>query len=104
GLGGESSGVFADYAMAIVDPHTLKPHWIQGGITSPMQPGEAPVRITENANWPKDGGTPTPEQSAALHKIFADIMDDSVPETMYRMTLTGVMLAPAPGVTPLPPL
>jgi hypothetical protein len=102
GLGGESSGVFADFAVAIVDPQTLKPHWLQAGVTSPAKPGEAPISATSNTNWPKDGGAPTPEQSAALHKDFADMMADAVPETMYRMMLTGVMPAPVPGVTEIP--
>jgi len=102
GMDGESSGVFADYAIAIVDPHTLKPMWVQRGDTSPANAIEAPIRVTSNMNWPKDGGELTPDQSTQLHGIFLDIMNDSVPETMYRMMLTGVMAAPTPGVTDLP--
>jgi hypothetical protein len=103
GMDGESTTVFADYAIAIVDPHTLKPHWLQGGVTSPSNATEALIRAASNNDWPKDGGALAAEQSAALHPIFSEMMNDSVPETMYRMLLTGMMLAPTPGVTDLPP-
>ena len=103
GAGGESSGAFARYALAIVDPHTLKPVWLQRGIASPAFSSEIPLQFASNADWPKDGGAPTPEQAKRLRQTFAKMMDDSVPETMLRMTLTGMMVAPAPGVTDLSP-
>jgi hypothetical protein len=98
----ENSGIFARYVIAIVDPHALKPVWIQRGLTSPAHSPEIPLLVTSNANWPKDGGAPTPEQAQTLHTAFSDIMNDSIPETMFRMALTGMMVAPAPGTTDLP--
>lgn len=102
GVGGESSGIFARYVIAIVDPNTLKPVWIQRGVTSPAHSPEIPLLVTSNANWPKDGGALTPDQAQRLRPAFSDIMNDSIPETMFRMALTGMMVAPAPGTTELP--
>jgi hypothetical protein len=102
GVDGQNTGIFARYVIAVIDPHTLKPVWIQRGLTSPARSPEIPLVITSNANWPKDGGALTPDQAQRLHPAFSDIMNDSVPETMFRMALTGMMVAPAPGTTDLP--
>lgn len=100
-LSGSTTTAIVNYVMMIVDAHTLKPFWIQRGITSPALPIEVPTHTIDSADWPPPGSGPTDDQARALHAAFSEIMNDSIPETMLRMTLTGMMVSPAPGVTSL---
>jgi hypothetical protein len=99
-IGDEHTTVFAIYEIAVVDPHTLKPLMVLAGRTSPLQPIEVPVHVVPNTTWPQ---TPplSPDQARTVEQALTDMMADSIPETLMRMGLTGMMpngeAAPAPS-------
>ncbi|HEX4860457.1 MAG TPA: hypothetical protein VFV07_04415, partial [Rhizomicrobium sp.] len=91
--GDETTQVFANYAIAIVDGKTAKIVWVHRGVASPLHASPIPVRQAANSDWPKDGGAFTPEQAAATHALFSDMMGDSIDETLLDMVLTGKTVA-----------
>jgi len=99
----EHTAAFAMYEIALVDPHTFKPMLLVAGRTSPAKPVDIPSHVLDNAAWPKDGGALSPDQVKLVQPAMTDILADSIPETLMRMGLTGMMpsgeLPPAPSQT-----
>jgi hypothetical protein len=93
----EITGVFANYAVALVDAHTLRPVRWHVGLASPHWPSATLYRTVSNALCPADATTLTSDQQAGVHTTITDIMSDSLGETLLRMGLTG-MMTPLPDV------
>jgi hypothetical protein len=102
-FGDQVTSLFVDYTIAVVDPHTLRPLVLRVGLTSPRFPQDAPARTIDNALFPKDWTTLSPDQAKALHPMVSELVADSIPETLMRLGLTGMMpsgdqpAAPAPA-------
>ena len=97
-IGSQATSVFANYAIALIDPKSLKPIYIRPGLTSPSKPSKDLASSVDNADWP-DKAAFTAQQATAVHKALSDILADSIPETLMQLNLTGMMPAIDP---PLP--
>jgi hypothetical protein len=101
-FGGDAqTDLFANYAIAVIDAHTLKPIVIDQAATSPRSAAATPTEKVDHALWPAEIGNPTPAEAAKIHQALSDLLADSVPETLLRMGLTGMTIAgAAPSQTP----
>ncbi len=100
GLGTEGTYIFAHYAVAVIDAHTMKVLFARNAIMSPDHASPDPQQILDKEFWPSASPPVfSPEQMTKFHDTITDILDNSVNETLLQMFLLGV--APADG-TPLP--
>jgi len=94
----EITDVFARYAIAVIDAHTLK--WLMWR-TATMPPSfssNQPFDTVANSTWPKKPPEMTPEQISTVHTSLDKILNQSIPETMMFLGLTGKMVeAPTLG-------
>jgi hypothetical protein len=97
-FGDEVTRVFADYTLAVVDAHTLRPILVRTGVMSPHWPQPQPIRTIDNSAFPKDWKTLSDDQAMTVHKAIMDMMTDSLGETLLHMSLTGQMVAPPPDL------
>lgn len=90
-IGNESTGVFANYEIAIIDAHTLKPLGHASGVMSPHWPSMAVYRAVDNAVWP-DGEIDAlaPGADATVKPLLHDLLSDSIGETLLVVGLTGM--------------
>jgi hypothetical protein len=100
-VGSDSTSIFVNYSMALVDAKTLKTIWIVWGVTSPDHATRYVVEDADGSLW-ADKGALSPDQLAKIHPVVLDELADSVPETMMRMALTGKMLSDEPPPAPTP--
>jgi hypothetical protein len=98
-VGDDYSAVFANYTIALVDAHTLKPIWLSWGAASPALPSKIIYRDAPNSVWPEKGML-TPDQAANVRQRLMDELADSIPETLLHMTLTGTMVSNEPPPAP----
>jgi hypothetical protein len=98
-MGDERSGVYANYTIMLVDAHSLKPIWMVWGVTSPARPSRTVYREVPNGIWP-DKDTLSPAQAATVKQTLSDELSDSIPETLLRMGLTGMMISDEPPPAP----
>lgn len=94
---GPQTDLFANYAVAVIDAHTLRPIVIDKATTSPKMSAPTPTLKVDNAMWPAQVGTLTPEEAAKIHQALSNLLGDSVPETLLRMELTGMTISGAPS-------
>ncbi len=96
--GGADTDLFANYAVAVIDAHTLKPITVVKATTGPKSVATTPTRKVDASMWPASLSSPTPEEFAKIRQAENDILADSVPETLLRMGLTGMTIAGAAPV------
>ncbi|HEY1632093.1 MAG TPA: hypothetical protein VGF56_12325 [Rhizomicrobium sp.] len=101
-LNSEACGVFASYAIVLVDAKTLKPHWAALGIASPVHPTRVIYRDVPAATCPAKPEL-SPDQAATVKQALDEELADSIPETMLHMALTGMMGSGDPPPAPSPP-
>jgi hypothetical protein len=91
GVGFESTGVFATYAIEVVDARTLKVLAVGVGVSSPRFPSPKLMRSVNNSVCAKNALTLSPDGEKTVRTVVTDMMADSVPETLLRLGLTGMM-------------
>lgn len=91
GLGSESTDAFATYAIAVVDAHTLKFLAVAPGVASPRWPSATLMRRVGNADCTANALKLSEYGEKTVPLLLEDIMADSVPETLLRLGLTGMM-------------
>jgi hypothetical protein len=101
-VGANETDLFANYAVAVIDAHTLKPIKVVRATTGPKASASTPTRTVDGAMWPASLTALTPEEAAKIHQAASDILADSVPETLLRMGLTGMTIGGAPSQPPTP--
>lgn len=91
----ETYVLFANYAVAVIDAHTMKIITARAATTSPAQPlrGELAVDLSL---WPGHPPQFTPERIAAFKSALTTLLDDSLDETFLALGLTGMMPAETP--------
>lgn len=99
-LGPEDTKVFAHYAVAVLDGHTLKLLGARTAVTSPDHTDAHPVAVVANSLWPGDPPAVTPEQAAKIHDALNGLVVDTIPETLLRLALTGQMSSGQPPPAP----
>lgn len=82
----------ADYVIALVDARTRKVLGWHVGVTSPQHATELPDEVVDNSLWPANPPAASANQLAAIHADLLGLLDDSVPETLLDMLLTGKMI------------
>ncbi len=100
-----ATNVFASYAVAVIDAHTLKLIAARLAVPSPDYPSAKPLNAIDDSLWPEDPLRLSSRQRDAIeHEIQALLMDTTA-ETMMRLGLTGKMVEfdAVPSATPLPP-
>ena len=98
--GDQTTKVFANYAIALIDPKSLKPIYIRPGLTSPTKPSNELSSGMNNEEWPEKS-VYTTQQTIAVHRALSDILADSVPETLMHLNLIGMMRSS--DLLPIPP-
>jgi hypothetical protein len=88
----DKTAVFAIYAIAVVDAHTLKILAVSPGISSPRHASSKLLRKVDETVFQRDGTTISADGVKTVHAAISDIMSDSIPETLLRLGLTGVMV------------
>ncbi len=90
-LGGESTGVFAHYEIAVIDAHTLKPLGHASGVMSPHWPSAVVYRAVDNAVWPNgEVDALALGADATVKPMLHDLLSDSIGETLLGLGLTGM--------------
>lgn len=102
-IGGENTAVFAHYAITVLDGHTLKLLAARTAVTSPDHTDPHPLTWVDNALWPGDPPALTQTQATRIANALDDLVDDTVPETMLRLALTGQMVSGDPPPAPAAP-
>ncbi len=97
---GETTAVYAHYAVAVVDAHSLKLLQAFVGATSPIYPNRVPYVVVDDALWPDSAAKLPPDAAQKIHQDLSDMLTDSVAETLLYMRLGGMMVAD----TPTPPM
>lgn len=97
---GAFTDVYANFALVLVDAHTLKVLAAATAILPPDEPNLAAVKAVDNGVWPAAPPALSAGQAAALHSALSELIAKSVPETMMFMGLTGMMVASQPPPAP----
>jgi hypothetical protein len=85
----ETTYVFADYTLALLDARTLAPLIFKVGVASPHYANPKPYRLVTNADWTYGATVLAAEQSASVHQSVHDIIGDSLGETLIEMGLAA---------------
>ena len=91
GLGAETADVFATYAIAVVDAHTLKFLAVAPGVASPRWPSATLMREVKTGVCAANALALSDYGEQTVPPLLEDMMADSVPETLLRLGLTGKM-------------
>lgn len=94
----DGTGVFANYAVLLVDAHNLKLIAARGGTVSPHYPQAQPLEDVDDSLWPGSRPVFTPDQAAKVRSALTDLLNDSAAETMLAMGLRGLQVADAPAM------
>jgi hypothetical protein len=90
-FGSEFTELFANYAIVVVDAHTLGTIAHLPGVASRHQPIPTVYRSIDNAIWPSgEVDALAPAQIAQVQQILNDMLADSMGETLLEMGLTGM--------------
>jgi hypothetical protein len=92
--GDTKPNVTASFAIAVVDARTLRPVWIQGGSPNPSFAARFPTIVLDDAAWPQDGATLSPDQAKTVHQAATGLIGDSVSATVDLLQMEGVIAAP----------
>jgi hypothetical protein len=87
-FGSDATAAFANCSVFVFDGHTLALRRRARFMTGPDWTGPANAVAVANSTWP-DGAPLTAEQTASIGKALSSLMDEMLPETAYRMGLTG---------------
>ena len=86
----DNGAIFCQYDILLIAPKTGRIVMILPGTASPKFPSPMPQHITARANIPNPDATGfAPDQAATARTMFAQLMDDSIEETLLHMHLTG---------------
>jgi hypothetical protein len=96
GRGEIKTAVYANFAIALIDAKTLKILWANLAVTSPKYASLLPAQEVDNSLWPASPPNVTSEQLTRLREMAAELLRDTVPETLFRMGLTGMMASEEP--------
>jgi hypothetical protein len=95
--------VYANYVLVLLDAHTLKILSLYPGTRTPDHPSAQPSEMVGNDLWPDAPPALSPNQATQIRLTLERLIDETVPETLMHMGLTGMMPAggapPAPGTT-----
>jgi hypothetical protein len=80
--------LYASYAIALVDAHSLKILEAHVGVMPPTEPEILPCKAVDSSLWPDSPQTATPDQLAQIRHTMFDLLAHSVPETLLQMLLT----------------
>ena len=92
-LGKSFSFMFAQYAILLVDAHSLKVLAVGFAQMSPKFPSTQPVLLESDYLWPDQPSAARPPQLALIHTDLDKMLDDGIPETLLWMRLTGKAVA-----------
>lgn len=92
------TGVFAHYAVTLVDARTLKILRVAPAASSPKYLSPTPFLRVDDALWAESRPTPTPEQVGKMHDVTSEIFGDSIDKTLLRMRIAGKEIT---GVWPI---
>jgi len=99
----EFTDAFATYLIVVVDAHTMKPILARFATMSAASARAYPDARVDNKLWPKTPGKLTPDAAAQLHQAISHLLDDSIPETLYRIGMTNQNVAPGASETDAAP-
>jgi hypothetical protein len=85
------TSLFAHYAVALVDAHTLKVISATPAIASPNLPSSKPSFDVDDSLWPADPAAPTASQASDIQKYLHTLVAETCRESMLRLGLTGMM-------------
>ncbi|HLY07370.1 MAG TPA: hypothetical protein VKR31_16610 [Rhizomicrobium sp.] len=92
------NAVFANYAVVVIDAHTLRIIDAYLGTVGPSYSSPEPFREIDPASWPEHVAAATPQQVDIIRSGMVRLLKDSVPETLLHMGLTGKMISTTPGL------
>jgi hypothetical protein len=81
-------GVYAGYAVVLVDAKTLKTISVLAGTVGPNYPRAVPFLAGEQTLWPKQTKAPTATEMAAIRPLLSKVLKDTIDETLMQMDLT----------------
>jgi hypothetical protein len=84
--------VYAHYAVALIDAHTLKPLAVTTVTASPGNRRPRPQREVDPSLFPKDDWKLTAYQAGELRKATLSLLPDGIEETLLKMGLTGMTI------------
>lgn len=99
-IGDDDTGVFASYAIALIDAHTLKIISARAATQSPDRASAQPYLKVDNQLWPAAPPTLSSDQTSQIHAALDNILRDSVQETLLSLGLTDMMIADGPPSAP----
>ena len=83
-------GVYAGYAVILVDAKTLKPLRALAGTVGPQYPTAIPFLAGTQALWPKQTKAPTAIEMEAIRPLLSTLLKDTIDETLLQMDLTDL--------------
>ena len=102
-FGSTYTGAFANYMVLVIDGHTLSVmrSWLAS--SSPAWTDLIDYQTIDDKTWP-DNDKPSSQQLKTIRAAEDSILSDSLPETLYRIGLTGYqdgpLLSALPGTGP----
>lgn len=84
-----ATNVFASYAVAVIDAHTLKLISARLAVPSPEYPSPKPMKAIDDRIWPDNPLNPSNQQREAIEREVRALLMDTAGETMMRLGLTG---------------
>jgi hypothetical protein len=96
---GKATAVYADYAIAVLDAHTLKLITAHAGTVGPDYPNPNPLLAIDMGLWPDHPASASAAQLDGIRKSLTKLLKDSISETALRMGLTGMMISTDPTTT-----
>jgi hypothetical protein len=97
----QQTGMFAYYAVALVDAHTLKIIAATSAVTSPNYPASRPSVAVDDSLWPNDPMSMNGADAEKIRKAIQGLVIDTGRESMLRLGLTGMMIDGAPPSVPI---
>jgi hypothetical protein len=90
-LGGITTSAFANYAVAVLDAHTMKVLIARPAILAPNKASDSPIQQLSNSDWPAAPTEMMPSQATDIRAAFSALLDNSENETISRLGITGLM-------------
>jgi len=97
---GQSTYAVASYIVLLVDAKTHKAISGHIGVMNAKSAHSSPTAKMDDSFWPKDKNPPTPAAMAAVQAQLRLLLQNSIPETLYRM---GMEVREAPAEAPAAP-
>jgi hypothetical protein len=97
----QQTGMFAYYAVVLIDAHTLKIIAATSAGTSPNYPASKPSVNVEDSLWPDDPTSLNAAEAEKIQRAIRELLVDTCRESMLRLGLTGMMIDGAPPSVPI---